>query len=206
VEIDPDALDRRAAYRLMISAIVPRPIAFVTSLHGSVVNLAPFSYFNAVSTSPPIVMIAVGSRKDGKKDTWRNIEETREFVVNVVVPGLMDAVIIGAQDHPRDVSELAVAKLTPLPSRKVKPPRVAESPIHLECTLEKIVEVADPSTPLGAGTALILGRVVLAHVRDELVKDGAVDPTLLEFVGRLGGDLYARVSKGEIVDRRAGRR
>ena len=197
MEIDPDALDRRAAYRLMISAIVPRPIAFVTSLHGSVVNLAPFSYFNAVSTSPPIVMIAVGSRKDGRKDTWRNIEETREFVVNVVVPGLMDAVIVGAQDHPRDVSELAVAKLTPLPSRKVKPPRVAESPIHLECTLEKIVEVAD--------TALILGRVVLAHVRDELVKEGAVDPTLLEFVGRLGGDLYARVSKGEIVDRRAAR-
>lgn len=194
MEIDPDRLDPRAAYQLMISAIIPRPIAFVTSVsRAGVVNLAPFSYFNAVSTSPPIIMIAVGRRKGEKKDTWRNIEEGREFVVNTVVPELMEAVMIGAQDHPPDVSELALAKLTPLPSRKVKVPRVGESPVSMECTLEQLVEVE--------GTALILGRVVYIHVRDELMKDGAVDPTRLTFVGRLGGDGYARVSPGQI-DRR----
>ena len=188
MQIDPAALASRDLYRLMISCIIPRPIAFVTTLsREGVSNLAPFSFFNGVSSDPPVLSIAVSTKRDGsKKDTWRNIEETGEFVVNVVVPDLMDGVITGARELPHNVSELELSGLPTLPSVKVKPPRLAGSPIHLECTLLKIVEVEE--------TALILGRVVMFHAKDEIVDGGVVDPQRLTFVGRLGGDFYCRVN------------
>jgi flavin reductase (DIM6/NTAB) family NADH-FMN oxidoreductase RutF len=188
MQIDPAALSPRDTYRLMISCIIPRPIAFVSTLsREGVTNLAPFSYFNGVSSDPPVISIAVATKRDGsKKDTWRNIEETSEYVVNVVVPELMDAVIIGARELPHNVSELDLAGLQTLPSTRVKPPRVAASPINLECTLLRIVEVEK--------TALILGRVVMIHAKDEILEGGRVDPRRLTFVGRLGDDLYCRVT------------
>ncbi len=196
VEIDPASLDRRGAYQLMISCIIPRPIAWVTSLSKEgVVNLAPFSYFNGVSSFPPIVSIAVGSRKGGKKDTWINIEETREFVVNVVVSETAEAMVATSEELPHNRSELELVKLTPLPSLKVKPPRIKESPIHLECSLYKIVEVE--------GSALILGRVEQYHVDDAVLRGGTVDPGLLTFVGRLGGDGYTRVTDVLDIKRRS---
>jgi len=188
MDIDPASLASRDAYRLMISCIIPRPIAFVTTLsREGVTNLAPFSFFNGVSSDPPVVSIAVATKRDGsKKDTWRNIEETGEYVINVVVPELMDAVIIGARELPHNVSELDLAGIPTLPSTKVKPPRLAGSPINLECTLLKIVEVEE--------TALILGRVVRVHAKDEILDGGRVDPRRLTFVGRMGDDLYCRVT------------
>jgi flavin reductase (DIM6/NTAB) family NADH-FMN oxidoreductase RutF len=194
MDLDPTAMSARDAYRLMISCIIPRPIAFVTTLsREGVSNLAPFSFFNGVSGDPPVISIAVATKRDGsKKDTWRNIEDTGEFVVNVVVPDLMDAVIIGARELPHNVSELDLAKLATLPSVRVKPPRLADSPISLECTLLKIVEVEE--------CGLILGRVVMFHAKDEVVSDGVVDPKRLTFVGRLGGDSYCRVN--ELFDRK----
>ena len=188
MNFDPAALSPRDAYRLMISCIIPRPIAFVSTLsRDGITNLAPFSFFNGVSSDPPVVSIAVASKKDGsRKDTWRNIEETGEYVINVVVPELMDAVIIGAKELPHGVSELEMSGLKTLPSTKVKPPRLEASPINLECTLLRIVEVED--------TALILGRVVMVHAKDEIVDGGRVDPRRLTFVGRLGDDLYCRVN------------
>jgi len=188
MDFDPAALSPRDAYRLMISCIIPRPIAFVTTLsRDGITNLAPFSFFNGVSSDPPVVSIAVASKRDGsKKDTWRNIEETGEYVINVVVPELMDAVIIGARELPHGVSELDLSGLKTLPSTKVKPPRLADSPINLECSLLRIVEVEE--------TALILGRVVMIHAKDEIVDGGRVDPRRLTFVGRLGDDLYCRVN------------
>jgi flavin reductase (DIM6/NTAB) family NADH-FMN oxidoreductase RutF len=188
MNFDPAALSSREAYRLMISCIIPRPIAFVTTLsRDGVTNLAPFSFFNGVSSDPPVVSIAVATKRDGsKKDTWRNIEDTGEYVVNVVVPELMDAVIIGARELPHNVSELDLAGLSTLPSTKVKPPRLAASPINLECNLLKIVEVEE--------TGLILGRVVMFHAKDDIVDGGRVDPRRLTFVGRLGDDLYCRVN------------
>jgi len=184
---DPAALPPREMYRLLISSIAPRPIAFVTTLsRAGVSNLAPFSFFNGVSSEPPVLSLAIARKRDGsKKDTWTNIEETGEFVVNVVVPELMDAVIVGARDLPHGVSELELSKEPTLPSLKVKPPRLANSPVQLECTLLRIVEVEE--------TGLILGRVVMAHAKDEVVSDGRVDPRKLTFVGRLGGDSYCRV-------------
>jgi flavin reductase (DIM6/NTAB) family NADH-FMN oxidoreductase RutF len=188
MQIDPATLSSREAYRLMISCICPRPIAFVTTLsRDGVSNLAPFSFFNGVSSDPPVISIAAGTKRDGsKKDTWRNIEETGEFVVNVVVPELMDAVIIGARELPHNVSELELSGLKTAPSAAVKPPRLAESPINLECRLLRIVEVEE--------TGLILGRVVTVHAKDEILDGGRVDPRRLTFVGRMGDDLYCRVT------------
>jgi len=188
MELDPTTLGGRDLYRLMITSIVPRPIAFVTTLsREGATNLAPFSFFNGVSSDPPVVSIAVATKRDGsKKDTWRNIEETGEYVINVVVPELMDAVIVGAKELPHNVSELELSKEPTLPSVQVKPPRLARSPVQMECRLLRIVEVE--------GTGLILGRVVLFHVKDEVATEGRVDPRKLTFVGRLGGDLYCRVT------------
>ena len=192
MEIDPLGLDRRAAYKLMISLIVPRPIAWVSTIspEGGV-NLAPFSYFNGITSQPPILMIAVGARRGERKDTWRNIDQTREFVVNVVVPELVDAMVVTSGEYPPEVDEFHRAGVTPAPSAKVRPPRIAESPVSMECTLEKIVEVE--------GTALILGRVVLYHVRDDLLSHGSVDPQRLKPVARLGDDFYSYL--GEVFSR-----
>lgn len=188
MELDPAVLPARDAYRLMISCVAPRPIAFVTTLgRDGTSNLAPFSFFNGVSSDPPVVSIAVATKKDGsKKDTWANIEETGEYVINTVTPELMDAVIVGARELPRGVSELDLSKEPTLPSSRVKPPRLARSPVSLECALLKIVEVEE--------TALILGRVLLYHVKDEVYRDGRVDPRLSVFVGRMGDDLYCRAT------------
>jgi flavin reductase (DIM6/NTAB) family NADH-FMN oxidoreductase RutF len=192
LEIDPDQLDRKSAYKLMISLIVPRPIAFVSTVsREGRTNVAPFSFFNGVSSHPPILMIAVGSRRTGRKDTWNNIEATGEFVVNVVVPEIVDAMVLAAGEYPPEVDEIRVAGLTPLASVRVKPPRIAESPVQMECRLEKLVEVAE--------TAVILGRVVLYHVRDDLLEGGKVDPAKLQPVARLGDDLYSRL--GTIFER-----
>jgi flavin reductase (DIM6/NTAB) family NADH-FMN oxidoreductase RutF len=186
MKIDPETLDPVARFKILGSCIVPRPIAFVSTLSKEgVTNLAPFSFFNGVTGTPPIVMVSVGARKDGKKDTHWNIEETGEFVVNVVVPELMDAVISSAKDLPHNVSEIDEAGLKTVPSTVVKPPRLADSPIAFECKLYKIIPIER--------SALILGRVVLFHIKDELFKDGAVDPKRLTFVGRLGGDTYEKV-------------
>lgn len=192
LEIDPAQLDRRAAYKLMISLIVPRPIAWVSTIspHGSL-NLAPFSYFNGISSHPPIVMIAVGARRGERKDTWRNIEQTREFAISVVVPELVDAMVLSSGEFPPEVDEFKEAGVTPIDSTRIKPPRIAESPVSLECTLEKIVEVA--------GSALILGRVVLYHIREDLMVEGSVDPRKLMPVARLGDDYYSHL--GEVFKR-----
>jgi len=186
IEIDPDQLDRRAAYKLMISLIVPRPIAWVSTINPSGArNLAPFSFFNGISSHPPILMIAVGARKGERKDTWRNIEQTGEFVVNVVVPEVVDAMVLSSAEYPPEVDEFQEAGVTAVASSKVRPPRIAESPVSMECRLERIVEVA--------GSALILGRVVLYHIREDLMADGAVDPEKLMPVARLGGDHYSHL-------------
>jgi flavin reductase (DIM6/NTAB) family NADH-FMN oxidoreductase RutF len=195
VKIDPAALTPGDAYRLQIACIAPRPIAFVTTLSASgASNLAPFSFFNGVCSDPPVLSIAVSTKRDGsKKDTWRNAEETGELVVNVVVPALMDSVIAAARELPHGESELDLSGEPTLPSERVKPPRLARSPIAMECSVLKIVEVED--------TGLILGRVLLYHVDDAVLDArGRPDPAKVAFVSRLGGDLYARL--GELFERK----
>jgi flavin reductase (DIM6/NTAB) family NADH-FMN oxidoreductase RutF len=150
---------------------------------GGQVNLAPFSYFNAISSEPPLVTIAISDRADDPKDTLRNIRETREFVVNVVSEPLLDAMVHTAGEWPRATSEFGPSGLTPAPSERVRPPYVAESPLQLECVLHRDI-------PLG-NSILVVGEVVLARVRDDVMVDGRIDPEKLKPVGRLGGELYA---------------
>ena len=182
--LDPRTLPTNQVYRFLISAVVPRPIAFVSTQGSSGdTNLAPFSYFNAIASEPPLVAIAISDRADDPKDTLRNIRETQEFVVNIVSESLLDAMVQTAGEWPRRVSEFGPSGLTPLPSERVRPPYVAESPLQLECRLHREI-------PLG-NSILIVGEVVLARVRDEVLSDGRVDPAKLAPVGRLGGELYA---------------
>lgn len=182
--LDPGTTAPNDVYRFLISAVVPRPIAFVSTraADGST-NLAPFSYFVPISSDPPLVGIAINDRVGDPKDTLRNIRETGEFVINVVNEPLLEAMVKTSGDWPRGTSEFDVAGLTAAPSGRVVPPSVAESPLQIECRLYR--EIA-----LGS-SLFVVGEVVLAHVRDEVTTDGHVDATKLRAVGRLGGEFYS---------------
>ncbi len=192
MDLDPKLLPKLDLYRLLISAVVPRPIAFVSTLgaDGST-NLAPFSYFNAISSEPALIGIAISDRSGDQKDTLRNIRETQEFVVNVVNDAILDAMVQTAGEWPRGVSEFGPAKLTPAPSTLVAPPYVLESPLQLECRLHR-------ELPLG-NSIFLVGEVVFVRVRDDVMTDGRIDPAKLAPVGRLGGELYAPL--GEVRKR-----
>jgi flavin reductase (DIM6/NTAB) family NADH-FMN oxidoreductase RutF len=189
VELDPATRESRANYHFLTSAVVPRPIAWVTTLDAAtgVVNAAPFSWFQAVCADPPMVMLAIQRRADGSpKDTVRNIRATKEFVVNVSPKSLAREMVQTSGEYGPEVSELAEVGLAMAPSRKVRPPRIAASPVHLECRLHQEI-------PLGGagGTSLLLGEVV--HLAaDDAVLDarGNVDPAKLAVVARMGGAEY----------------
>lgn len=182
--LDPARVAGPEMYRFLISAVVPRPIAFVSTRSADgVVNLAPFSYFNAISSVPPLVGIAIVDRPGDDKDTLRNVRENGEFVVNLVSEPMLAAMARTAGEWPRGTSEFEIAGFTPAPSERVAPPGVAESPIQLECRLHREI-------PLG-NSLLVVGEVVLARVRDEVLTDGRVDPVKLQPVGRLGGEYYS---------------
>jgi flavin reductase (DIM6/NTAB) family NADH-FMN oxidoreductase RutF len=182
--LDPGRVAGPEMYRFLISAVVPRPIALVSTRSAAgTLNLAPFSYFNAVSSVPPLVAIAIVDRPGDDKDTLRNVRETGEFVVNLVCEPMLPAMTRTAGEWPRDTSEFEVAGFTPAPSERVAPPYVRESPLQLECRLHREV-------PLG-NSFLVVGEVVFARVSDDALTDGKVDPLKLRPVGRLGGENYS---------------
>lgn len=187
ISIVPGDLDPRTAYRLLISVVVPRPIGWTSTLGADgTLNLAPFSFFNAVSNVPLTVMISVGQRKGQPKDTLRNAQETGEFVINLVNEDLAAAMNETSGEWAYAVNEFERAGLTPAVSTDVKPPRVAEAPIALECKVTQIVPVMDTTY------TLILGRVLRFHIRADLLRpNGLVDALLLKPLSRLGGDEYA---------------
>jgi flavin reductase (DIM6/NTAB) family NADH-FMN oxidoreductase RutF len=180
-------------YKLMIGAIVPRPIAFVSSLSAAGVrNLAPFSFFTAASANPPVVCFAPMVRSsDGlQKDTLHNVRETGEFVINIVSEDFVQKMNICSAEYPPEVDEWAESGLTPMESSLVKPPRVAESRFQMECKLMEIVNVS--SKPLGG--SLVFGEVLLFHVADDLFDQYRIDADKLRAVGRMGGPTYARTT------------
>lgn len=180
-------------YRWLVGIVTPRPIGWVTTLDAEGrVNLAPFSFFNVFGANPPVVIFSPVNRRDGsRKDTLLNVEATGEFVLNAAVESLAEAVNLSSVELPRGQSEADLAGLSLLPSARVKPPRVAESPTHLECRLRQIVRVGDG--PMAAN--LIIGEVVAIHVDDSVIgSDGRVDPSKLKTIARLGGDWYCRTS------------
>ncbi len=186
-------IDSANQYKLLISTVVPRPIAWVVSQDATGrINAAPFSFFNAFSDDPPIVAIGVGSRNTRHpKDTRANIKQTREFVVNLVSENLAEAMNITAIEFSAGINELNEAGLTTLPSVRVKSPRIAESPVAMECELLQIVE-------LGEENGLVLGRVLAMHIHDNAVLDAKkshIDTPKLKLLGRMhGSGWYARTS------------
>lgn len=180
-------------YKLLVATVGPRPIAWVVSQdRNGLTNAAPFSFFNVVSGEPPLVIIGIGGRKPGDaKDTGNNIRETGQFVVNLVSDANAEAMNITAIDFPHDVNEIAEARLTTLPSSKIKPPRIAESPVAFECETHMLLDV-------GIDRTLILGRVVAIHVHDDCVLNAErcyIDTPKLNLIGRLhGAGWYARTT------------
>lgn len=191
ISIVPTDLDPRDAYRLLISVVVPRPIGWASTIgaDGSL-NLAPFSFFNAVGGNPPTVLISVGQRRGNPKDTLRNVQETGEFVINLVDEELAMAMNETSGEWAYEVNEFERAGVTPAAAIDVKPPRVAEAPIALECRVTQIVPVNETTY------TLILGRVLRFHIRSGMLRpNGLVDAQLLKPVARLGGDEYATLGR-----------
>jgi flavin reductase (DIM6/NTAB) family NADH-FMN oxidoreductase RutF len=190
MKIEPTDLPRSAAYSLFISTIVPRPIAFISTLSPEGrPNLAPFSFFMGVTSDPPTLAVAVGRRRGALKDTARNIEARGEFVVNVVTQELARPMVLASGDFGPEVNEFEEAGLSPIPSERVAPPRVKESPVHMECRLERMLSIGRSQT------ALIIGEVLLFHIDDDVWSGDDVDMARLKPLGRLSRALYAPIAE-----------
>lgn len=190
--LHPDEITHQERYKLVIGSVLPRPIAWVSSMDAAGrLNLAPFSYFTAVCPSPMTLVFCPGVHPDGrKKDTWSNIEAIPEFVVNVTNEDTAHKMNLCATLLPAGQSEFDWAGVTPAPSETIRVPRVAEAPVSFECVLEHIHVVSDRT----GGGAAVFGRVTCIHVRDDLYSNGRVLTELLQPIGRLAGDAYTRTA------------
>ena len=207
---DPETMDATACYKLLIGSVVPRAIGWASTLSADgVANLAPFSFFTAVSRKPPMVSLTIQPRSDRRrlKDTLVNVQATGEFVVNIVSLPQANAMHASSVEFEPEVDEFEAVGVSKAPSHLVKPSRVAGAPVSMECRLERIV-------PLGeVGDHLVIGRVVRFHVADALaLEDGRVDTAGLQPVGRLAGEyvlsenIFACPVNDEVLQARAGSR
>lgn len=200
MHFDLAAIAETDAYKLLVSTVVPRPIALATTVDpAGRVNAAPFSFFNAVSSRPPVVVLGINGDgpQGGYKDTEDNIRETGEFVVNLVDEALAERMNICAVDFPSEMGELDMAGLTPVASAEVKPPRIAEAPVSFEC--KRITGLS-----LGGNSTMEVGRVIHIHIRDDLVDPAKfyVQTDKMRLVGRMHGrGWYARTSDLFLMDR-----
>jgi flavin reductase (DIM6/NTAB) family NADH-FMN oxidoreductase RutF len=191
INVGPDNIVE--VYQKLVDIVTPRPIAWVTTIdEEGRVNLAPFSFFNAFGSNPAVVGFAPGLRRDGsKKDTLRNVEATGEFVVNSAVASLAEVMNLSSKELPREESEIDLTGLHVRPSIRVRPPRLVEAPVAMECKVLQILNLGQG--PLG--TNLVLGQILVIHVEDKLLtENGRVDPRKLQTIGRLGANFYCRTS------------
>lgn len=192
--IDPLAIPAPEVYRHFVTFITPRPIAWVSTLSpDGATNLAPFSFFNGVTSNPPSLLFCpVNDRHGNKKDTLRNLEATGEFVVNIVDFAHAKPMNDSAAMLPYGESEFAKFNIPTAPSLKVRPPRVATAPVSLECKLHQIVRVGEG--PLSGN--IVIGLVVMMHLAEGVLDaEGRCDPAKLDTIGRLGGELYSRTTE-----------
>lgn len=190
MEILTKDLEQKEIYKMMISCIVPRPIAWVSTVSkDGIYNLAPFSYFSGISSEPPLISISVGKKdKYIKKDTLKNIEDTGEFVVNLVNKDLVEKMNITALPFDEEVDEFEKAGLTPTKSKVVKAPTVLESPVNIECKKYQIIQIGK--------MGLILGEIVSFNIDDKYINErGHLDAKKLKIVGRLGSNDYCYVDE-----------
>ena len=204
MDVTPSQLDHREFHNILLSAVAPRPIAWVSSISASgQPNLAPFSFFNAVCAKPPLLAFAPAMRSPKKsgaaagdpagvpKDTLRNIRETGEFVISVVTFELAERMNLTSGDYDASTSEFEVAKLASAPSKLVWPQRVAESPVSFECKLYQILDF----NPGPEGGSLVIGEIVSIHVDERHLKEGRLDRNSLDLIGRMGGLQYTRTTE-----------
>jgi flavin reductase (DIM6/NTAB) family NADH-FMN oxidoreductase RutF len=195
LEFDPAIIEKRQVYRLLTGAVVPRPIGWASTVsENGVTNLAPFSFFTVVCVVPPMISLTIARNPDGsEKHTLKNVRATGEFVFNVVTRPVWKEMVDSANGFPEADSEFDKTGLTPLPSVKVKPPRVAEVPIHFECKLERVIELGPNRHPL------VIGEVVYMHVDPACMSGAYIDMTKLDPISRLNGFFYSTL--GEIFER-----
>ena len=179
---DISTLDSRSSYKLLTATVVPRPIAWVVSADDQGrLNAAPFSFFNCFGGHPPVICVGVGNRGGGPKDTLANVQARREFVVNLVPEALAAAMNDTATDFPQGHDELQITGLATEPSRHVSVPRIAASPVALECTLKEVITIDHNAN-------IVVAEVVAVHVADEAVKDAErchIDTAKLQLIGRM---------------------
>lgn len=197
--IDPTDCTARENYKLLIGSIIPRPIAFVTSLAtDGTINGAPFSFFNIVSSNPPMISIAVQRSNGLHKDTARNILGQKEFVVHIVDEENVEQINKTAASLPPDESEINLANLTLINSQSISVPGITESKIRFECILEQVVELGDEGEK---SADLIIGRIVCYHIEENLYHKGRIHQPTLKAVSRLAGSDYAKIGDVFSIER-----
>ena len=191
MEISPESRASQDIYKILIGTVLPRPIAWVSTVDPSGnINLAPFSFFTVASVNPPILCFSPLLQENSiEKDTLVNIKQTSEFVVNIVSYGLAQAMNSTSAPYPSDVNEFDVAGVTPKQSTFVEPPCVADSLVNFECKLQQIIPFG--SEPRAGN--LVLGRVCNIHIHPDIVRNGKVDSESLDAIGRLGGNMYTTI-------------
>jgi len=188
MQFDPDEMSIRDIYQLLVHLVVPRPIAWVSSVSDAgVTNLAPFSFFNAVGANPPTLMFCPVNRRDGSfKDSLRNVIENGEFVVNVVSHDLGPAMKETAAEFDTEISEFEAVGIESVAASIVKPPRVADSLAQFECKVNRVIHLAEGP----AGANIVIGDIVKVHVSDNVISEpGKIDAEKLDAIGRMGRGL-----------------
>jgi len=200
ISIDPARQSERDNYKLLVGSIIPRPIAFVTTLsEQGVLNAAPYSYFTIVTANPPMIAVSVQRKAGERKDTSRNAIATGELVVHISHESYIRQINDTAANLPPDESEVALAGLTPVPSLKIAVPGIAEAHIRMECVLEQAIPVGGTDGLPAAD--LLIGKVVQYHVAEPLYANGRIDPALLRPVSRLAGNDYAKLGERFTIER-----
>lgn len=190
MEIDLTTHDATDGYRVITSLIVPRPIGWISTRHpDGTVNLAPYSYFNAVCSTPPVLMFSAGSSAGNLKDTPRNATASEEFVMNLATEETIQEMDKTSAKLPDDESEFEHAGLTPVESTTVRPPRVAEAAANLECKLYETLTIYT--------NTVVFGEVTYIHIDNSLITNGDVDATKVNAIGRLGGPYYTKIDRSD---------
>jgi flavin reductase (DIM6/NTAB) family NADH-FMN oxidoreductase RutF len=197
LRIDPTEIATKDLHQFILGAVAPRPIAIAST--DGVPNLAPYSFFNAFSSNPPILIFSSNRRVSNNttKDTLKNVEDTGEVVINVVPHRIVRQMALCSVEYDSSVNEFEKAGFTPLPAEMVKPFRVAESPVHMECKVDKILPLGDKG---GAGN-LIICNIVLMHIAESVLNEnGRIDPDKIDLVARMGRFYYARASGDAVFE------
>jgi flavin reductase (DIM6/NTAB) family NADH-FMN oxidoreductase RutF len=187
-------LNPQESHDLIGSAIAPLPVTFISTIgQDGTHNAAPYSFVAPVCSKPALICVSFGMRRGQKKDTLRNIELSRDFVVNVVDETLIEQAVEASGDYPSNVDEIKKVGLTALKSERVKSPRIAEAKVSLECRLIQKLEIPDGPPDAQTLRAIVIGEIILAHVKDDVWLKGSIDPSRLRAVGRVGTDRYCKV-------------